>query len=70
MWEVMLTQLRGIIIEFAKTKRRNENRREKELIKQVKRLESSIDQINIEHLETLNVELSQIREDRIRGKRS
>ena len=38
MWEVMLTQRRGIIIKFAKIKKRKENRREKELIKQIKKL--------------------------------
>ena len=47
MWEVMLAQIRGIIIEFAKVKKRNENQREKELIKQINRLEANTNQINI-----------------------
>ena len=33
MWEVMLTQIRGIIIDYAKKKKRKEKKREKELIK-------------------------------------
>ena len=67
MWEVMLTQIRGVIIEFAKIKKRNENRREKDLIKQIKKIESKINENNMEQLDILNMELAQIREDRIKG---
>ena len=35
MWEVMLVQIRGIIIDFAKKMKRQEHIREKELIKQI-----------------------------------
>ena len=48
-------------------KKKNENRREKELIKQIKKLESKINENNIEQLDILNIELAQIREDRIKG---
>ena len=53
MWEVMLVQLRGIIIDFAKKKKRQERVREKDLIKQITRIEESEDRnmlINIEQL--------------------
>ena len=70
MWEVMLVQIRGIIIDFAKTKKKQEHRREKELIKQITRFEESMDinmQINIEQLEIVNIELETIREEKIKG---
>ena len=38
LWEVMLVQIRGIIIEFAKKKKKQEYRREKELNKQIAKL--------------------------------
>ena len=66
MWELMLVQIRGIIIDFAKKK----HKREKEIIKQITKLENRIEkntQINIEQLEILNLELERIREDKIKG---
>ena len=53
MWEVMLVQLRGIIINLAKKRKRQERVREKDLIKQITRIEESEDRnmlINIEQL--------------------
>ena len=66
MWEVMLVQIRGIIINFAKQKKKREMRREKELIKQIDKLEENM-QLNLEQLEVLNIELAILREDRIKG---
>ena len=66
MWEVMLVQIRGTIINFAKKKKKREMRRENELIKQIDRLEENM-QLHIEQLEILNIELATIREDRIKG---
>ena len=53
MWEVMLVLLRGIIINLAKKRKRQERVREKDLIKQITRIEESEDRnmlINIEQL--------------------
>ena len=66
MWEVMLVQIRGIIINFAKQKKKREMQREKELIKQINKLEENM-QLNLEQLELLNIELATLREDEIKG---
>ena len=66
MWEVMLVQIRGIIINFAKQKKKREMQREKELIKQINKLEENM-QLNLEQLELLNIELAKLREDEIKG---
>ena len=66
MWEGMLVQIRGIIINFAKQKKKREMRQEKELIKQIYKLEENM-QLNVEQLEVLNIELATLREDRIKG---
>ena len=66
MWEVMLAQIRGVIIDFAKEKRKEK----KDLIKQMNKLKGNTDinvEINIEQLETLNIELETITEERIKG---
>ena len=52
---------------ICKNKKRNENGRKKELIKKIKKLETQINEYDIEQLDILNVELAQIREDRIKG---
>ena len=66
MWEVMLVQIRGLIIDFAKKKKKREIQREKELITQITRLEENM-QLNVEQLEILKIELASLREDRIKG---
>ena len=66
MWEVMLVHIRGVIIDFAKTKKKRENQREKELITTITRLEENM-QLNMEQLEILSIELGAIREDRLKG---
>ena len=65
MWEVMLTQIRGIIIDYAKKKKRKEKKREKELIKEIDSLSEDMQQ-NIER-KILNIELTAIREERLKG---
>ena len=66
----MLAQIRGIIIEFAKKKKRQEHQREKESNKQITNLEKNNEvdiQQKIEQLEVLNIELALIRDERIKG---
>ena len=68
MWELMLVEIRGIIIAFAKKK--IEHRREKEIIKEITKLENRVEKntmIDIEHLEVLNLDLERIRKDKIKG---
>ena len=62
----MLTQIRGIIIDYAKKKKRKEVKREKELIKEIDSLSEDMQQ-NMERIEILNIELTAIREERIKG---
>ena len=66
LWEVMLTQIRGIIIDHAKKKKRKEKKREKELITEIDTLSEDMQQ-NIERIEILNIELTGLREERIKG---
>ena len=69
MWEVMLVQIRGIILDFAKKKEKREHRREKEITKEITKIENKAekDVTYIEQLEILNLELERIREDKIKG---
>ena len=65
----MLVQLRGIILEYAKKKKKKEHRREKEIIKEINKIENKLehDITYIEQLDILNLELENIREDKIKG---
>ena len=65
--DTLLLGIRGESISYASFKNRQRNNRENHLIKQIDELENSLNNKNIEQLEILKTELSDIRHDKRKG---
>lgn len=60
--ETMLMELRGVAISYGSYKKRQNNITEAELIMKISNLEKNINEQNIDQLEKLKLDLTEIRE--------
>lgn len=65
--EILLMELRGQSISYACFKNKQRNTREKELICEIADLENNINNENIERIDTLKMELLDLRQEKLKG---
>ena len=65
--EVLLMELRGQSISYACFKNKQRNTKEKELICEIADLENNINNENIEKIDTLKMELLDLRQEKLKG---
>ena len=65
--EVLLMELRGISISYSSYKHKEQNKRENELIERITSLENNLDENNLENLESLRLQLNDIRQQKLKG---
>ena len=65
--DTLLLRIRGELICYTSFKNKQRNNKENHLIKQFDELENSINDNNIEQLEIIKTELSDIRHDKLKG---
>ena len=65
--ETLLLEIRGKSIAFATNKKRKENEKELDLNNRIDRLERNVNEHNIDDLETLKLELQEIRNKKMQG---
>ena len=66
-FEMLLLEIRGKTISYASYKKKSEMEKEKELLKKINQLETSIDEDDITLLEDLKMQLREIRNKKIEG---
>ena len=64
--DTLILEIRGEWISYASFKNKQRNTRETYLIKQIEKLEDSIDERNFEQLEHFKTELYDIRNDKLK----